>query len=78
MKKILSLLIVTLCALGYGAMAEADAQVPHQTLDTLYVEAAGRAVPGRYIWVPDSMARDVTDVLRGRSEIVEKIPAPEE
>lgn len=77
MKKILSLLIVTLCAFGSGAIVEAKAQVPHQTLDTLYVEAAGRGAPGRYMWVPDSLASDIDGVLIGRSEIVEKIPEPE-
>ena len=79
MKKIFSLLIITLWALGIGVPASgASESVPHQSLDTLYVDASRHTVPGRYVWVPDTLGNDIDDVLSGRAEIVEKIPSPEE
>ena len=31
-------------------------EMPSETLDTVYVDAPGCSAPGRYMWVPDSLA----------------------
>lgn len=75
MKKILTLLILTFWAVGHASAT--PQAVPHQVLDTLYVEANAHTVPGHYVWIPDTMAAQVSDMLEGRSIAVEKIPQPE-
>lgn len=52
-------------------------EMPSETLDTVYVDAPGCSAPGRYMWVPDSLAGDLERVMRGRSEIVPRVPEPE-
>ncbi len=52
-------------------------EMPSETLDTVYVDAHGCSAPGRYMWVPDSLAGDLERVMRGRSEIVPRVPEPE-
>lgn len=74
MKKILFFLIAV-----FGAFGELLASCPpHLLLDTLYVDASSHATPGRYIWVPDTLANEINSVLDGHAEVVEKIPAPED
>lgn len=77
MNKILSLLIVALWASAHPHVCEASGATPGLRLDTLYVDAARHTAPGRYVWIPDTMADGVSDLLAGRSELVEKIPEPE-
>ena len=77
MKKILTSLISALCAVAAQGAPEMKDSMPHQDLDTLTVTAPRHNPAGRYVWVPDTLVREVNDVLGGRSEIVEKIPEPE-
>jgi len=84
MDRLLVILITALAALGLPAQAAVASQatpapdVRHLQLDTLYVNAPRHAGQGHYIWVPDTLVRDVNRVICGRSEIVDKVPAPED
>lgn len=75
MKKLLFLSLLAAWMLLLPSAARA-AEPLH--LDTLYVDAPRHTVPGRYMWVPDTLVRGVHSVLRGRSEIVPATPRPED
>ncbi|MCM1320276.1 MAG: hypothetical protein NC217_07850 [Muribaculaceae bacterium] len=72
MKKIITLMVLLAGALGITLLAQQPLQ-----LDTLYVDASRHTTPGKYIWVPDTLINDFADVLDGYSEVVEKVPTPE-
>ena len=66
MKKILTSLISALCAVAAQGAPEMKDSMPHQDLDTLTVTAPRHNAAGRYVWVPDTLVREVNDVLGGR------------
>lgn len=74
----LSLIVVFLCM----PVIACASQPLH--MDTIYVDAPKRQLPdkrgGEYIFVPDSMVKDVKSVLKGYSQIVndESHPDPED
>ena len=72
MKKIISILVLLCGAVGITLGAQERLH-----LDTLYVDGVKPTQAGRYVWIPDSLVSDVTDVLDGYSTIVEKVPEPE-
>lgn len=70
MKKYLTLLILAIWA----------GMLPAYTAEATSIAVASQpdsTAQGRYIWIPDSLASDVNSVLRGKSEIVPAVPAPE-
>ncbi|MCM1005180.1 MAG: hypothetical protein NC402_02660 [Prevotella sp.] len=72
MRKIFIFMLFAVWAFGNALSAKTPL-----LLDTLYVDATRHTVPGKYVWIPDTLVNDVKDVLDGYSQITEKIPEPE-
>lgn len=80
MKRFLRLTILSICcAVACSGVADTAYRMPGRlTLDTLYVNAVQtHSAPGKYIWVPDTLAADVDMLVKGYGFVQEKIPAPE-
>lgn len=73
MKKIIAIVTLIFGALGITLSAQEPLQ-----LDTLYVDGTLPTDGGKYIWVPNPLVGDITDVIHGNSKVVEKVPRPEE
>lgn len=79
MKRITTIATITFWALVNMLTAQA-APALQQGATSLAADTAGTATPataGRYLWVPDSMVNDVSNVLGGRSAVVDLAPVPE-
>lgn len=76
-KYLISLLFTAWAAIFTAHAAQPETQSRAAALDTVYIDAPAKPERGSYIWVPDSMSRDVRNLLRGRVETIEKVPAPE-
>lgn len=78
MNKILKILILAICqATGIGSLQATQPAGQRQILDTLYVDATSHAGKGQYMWVPEELTSDVHMLLKGKGDVVERIPAPE-
>lgn len=77
MKKYLLSIIMTAWVGFFNthACARSAEAVPVCTDSVCCVKAA--AGGGKYIWIPDSLSADVRSLLRGKSEVVPVVPAPE-